>query len=343
MKKVDFLIIGQGLAGTCMAIELLRNNLSFQIIDNGKKNASTTANGIINPVTGQRFVKSWNYDLFLPFAKALYNYWEEHIKSKFFFERTILKLLPTALEANLYDVKVGMEGYEILLPVTKNEHPLLKAEYTGMMKGGFYLNCKEFTHCSREYFLSSDSLTEKTFDIDDVIVQENGFAYEDLFAEHIVFCQGYTADENPFFPHLPFVPTKGQIIQVKMDNFTSDTITQKNGILSPLEDGSFLMGATYEWAFTDDEPNEEGKTVLLEKLKQMINDYFTILQHTAAIRPTTKDRKPLIGRSERHPNAYILNGLGTKGVLMAPYLAQQVRQMAQGSIVPDDIIKWNRS
>ena len=343
MKKVDFLIIGQGLAGTCMAIELLRAKKSFIVIDDGKENASSIANGIINPITGQRFVKSWNYDLFLPIAKELYQYWEKALEQDFFYEKPILKLLPTPLEANLYEVKVNKEGYEKLLnKAKKNTNPYLKTAYTGCIQGGFYLDCLKFIRASRNYLLTGEHLLKKAFNFIQLESHENGFIYEHIHAKHLIFCQGYTGIENPFFPNLPFVPTKGQIMKVIMQSFTSEAIVQKNGILSPQQDGSFLMGATYEWNFEHDEPDESGKMELIEKLQQMVDDQYTVIQHTAAIRPTTKDRKPLLGRSEKHPNAYILNGLGTKGVLMAPYLAKEILQMVYND-VQDISLNWNRS
>ena len=65
----DYLIIGQGLAGSLLAWELIQRDCKVVIIDNGKENASQVAAGLINPITGMRFVKSADVDTLLPAAK----------------------------------------------------------------------------------------------------------------------------------------------------------------------------------------------------------------------------------------------------------------------------------
>ena len=73
MKKYNYIIVGQGLAGTLLAYFLLQAGQRVLIIDeNTEGGASAIAAGVINPVTGRRIVKSWRIDEFLPFAKNTY-------------------------------------------------------------------------------------------------------------------------------------------------------------------------------------------------------------------------------------------------------------------------------
>ena len=58
--KVDYLIIGQGLAGSLLAWELIQRRCSVVVVDNGNENASQIAAGLINPITGMRFVKYYS-------------------------------------------------------------------------------------------------------------------------------------------------------------------------------------------------------------------------------------------------------------------------------------------
>jgi len=39
------------------------------------------------------------------------------------------------------------------------------------------------------------------------------------------------------------------------------------------------------------------------------------------MRPTTPDRKPILGVHPQHAQAVVFNGLGTKGVSLAPYFS----------------------
>jgi glycine/D-amino acid oxidase-like deaminating enzyme len=48
------------------------------------------------------------------------------------------------------------------------------------------------------------------------------------------------------------------------------------------------------------------------------------------IRPTTIDRRPIIGCHPLYKNLVIFNGLGTKGVSLAPYFSAQVAQWLEG-------------
>ncbi|MCK5190677.1 MAG: FAD-binding oxidoreductase, partial [Methylococcales bacterium] len=91
--KIDYLIIGQGLAGSLLAWELLQRNKKVIIVDNSKENASLVAAGLINPVTGMRFVKSTNVDQLLPAAISYYHQLSQHFQQTFYVEKTLLRIL----------------------------------------------------------------------------------------------------------------------------------------------------------------------------------------------------------------------------------------------------------
>ena len=59
-------------------------------------------------------------------------------------------------------------------------------------------------------------------------------------------------------------------------------------------------------------------------LKELISCEFEVVEHLAGIRPTVKDRRPLLGRHYSEKNIYILNGFGTRGVLFAPYVSDKL-------------------
>ena len=50
--------------------------------------------------------------------------------------------------------------------------------------------------------------------------------------------------------------------------------------------------------------------------------YHSVLEQRSAVRPASYDRHPLLGQHDVHANAFCLNGLGSKGTLMAPRLAE---------------------
>ena len=58
--------------------------------------------------------------------------------------------------------------------------------------------------------------------------------------------------------------------------------------------------------------------MLVEKANAMLSSEVNVVNHIAGLRPTVKDRRPLIG--ELVSNLYSFNGMGTRGVLIAPLL-----------------------
>ena len=72
--QIDILIVGQGICGTMLSWFLNKAGKSFLVIDDNNANTpSKVAAGIINPVTGRRFVYSWMIDIVMPFAAETYN------------------------------------------------------------------------------------------------------------------------------------------------------------------------------------------------------------------------------------------------------------------------------
>ena len=45
---------------------------------------------------------------------------------------------------------------------------------------------------------------------------------------------------------------------------------------------------------------------------------FTVQDHLAAVRPTVRDRRMIIGGHPQRQDLFIFNGLGTKGASLAP-------------------------
>ena len=94
----------------------------------------------------------------------------------------------------------------------------------------------------------------------------------------------------------------------------------------PIGNDLYKVGATYDWKDKTNNPTAEGKKELVDKLKELISCDFEIVEHFAGVRPTVKDRRPLVGTHPIHPQLHVLNGLGTRGVMLGPYLANQLFQ-----------------
>jgi len=70
--SASWTIVGQGLAGTCLAWHLWRRGVPFRIVDRESGGSSRVAAGLINPVTGKNFEPTPRVADFLPEAIAFY-------------------------------------------------------------------------------------------------------------------------------------------------------------------------------------------------------------------------------------------------------------------------------
>ena len=73
MEKVDYLIVGQGIAGSLLAYELEQAGRRVLVLNEEKENTSSNkAAGIYNPITGRKLVKTWLADELFPGLEGYY-------------------------------------------------------------------------------------------------------------------------------------------------------------------------------------------------------------------------------------------------------------------------------
>ena len=86
--QTEYLLIGQGICGTMLSWFLHKEGKSFVIIDDGAKDtASRIAAGIINPVTGRRYVTTWMIETVMPFAIQCYKELENYLGTSLVHEK----------------------------------------------------------------------------------------------------------------------------------------------------------------------------------------------------------------------------------------------------------------
>jgi glycine oxidase len=349
MKVANYIIVGQGLAGTILAQTLLQEGKSVIVIDElGFSNASRIAAGLYNPVVFKRLVKSWLADDLLPFMDKFYPEAEQLVGTKFYFKKQILKPFAEEQEKILWLKKCNEEIGKYLGKNIYDDYlndiiynPLGASE---IIDAG-NLDTKLFLNSFRDYFKKKDLLLEEKFDYNSLIISENSVSYKNIQADKIIFCEGYMSLENPYFSWLPFKLTKGEIITIKLEEKYSipiDKVINKGVFILPLGNSTYKVGATYEWVDLSENPTEKGKSDLVDKLQKVIKIPFEIIDHQAGIRPTVNDRRPLIGMHPEHKSLGIFNGLGTKGVMLAPFFAKQFVDFLEHQLPLDKEADINR-
>ena len=97
----------------------------------------------------------------------------------------------------------------------------------------------------------------------------------------------------------------------------------------PLENHLYKVGATYNWQDKTNQKTEAGKLELLTSLKELITCDFEIVEHIAGVRPTVKDRRPLLGKHHLYNNLYILNGQSANHEFLGKTFNQREYQLCK--------------
>ena len=328
-SSVDYIITGQGLAGTLLAWFLEQRGRRCILFDAPEQTAaSTVAAGIINPITGRRFVKSWRIDDLLPFAKETYRQLEQELNLTIFHEHPLLRTLFNRGNENDWLARAADPAYQ---PYMNEEAELgnlpqltTPAFAYGGVRQAAQVDVGAVVNALRERWRSEGRLREEAFDYESLSVLADGLAYPDIRAERIVFCEGWRSRFNPFFNYLPFGGNKGEILRIRLPEGRIDRMLKHRVFIVPMADGTYWIGSTSENQFDSEQASPQGRSYLEDRLREALQTPFEIVDHQAAVRPTVKDRRPFLGSHPEYPRLFIFNGLGTKGASLAPFWAKHL-------------------
>lgn len=329
--EVDFLLIGQGLAGTALSYRIWENNLSFIVLDTPERNnSSRIAAGLYNPVTGKKMVRTWLADQLFPEIEPFYEKLENLLQKKFLVKKNIYRPFLSIEEQNEW---MGHSGDPLLQPYFEKIYssPLFEEVHNPfggiMLKNSGYLDINTLLDAYAEFLLSNKSLLQEEFEEEKLEILAEGVRYKGIIAKGIIYCNGLGAKESRFFANMPFAPVKGEILDLEQD-FYPEAIINRGVFRISLPNGLQRVGSTYTWHDLDEGPTERGKNELLEKLEKLIvNKKAEIQMHRSGIRPATKDRRPLLGKHPEHESVYIFNGFGAKGVSLVPYFSKMMMEL----------------
>ncbi len=325
---LDYLIVGQGIAGSASALELMFRNRSILAIDAGIKNSSSAlAAGIVNPITGRRLVKSWNIDELLPTAKRFYQKAEGLLNASFLQETKVLRVFLNNGERNDFTSKSADPQMKHYLSSEAADLPIgvLGDFGSGWIQPALRLKTPNYLSLLRTHLLQNKNLRAEAFDFTQFESNKSSLNYAGIEAKRIIFCEGKKVLENPFFQELPFSPAKGEFLIIETDECSFSHLIKKGIMLVPLEKANhYWVGATFDHHFIDEEKTEKGRTYLVEKLEKAIGNSYKILAQKVGVRPATKDRRPMIGCYSKDERIALFNGLGSKGVSLSPFLAKNL-------------------
>jgi glycine/D-amino acid oxidase-like deaminating enzyme len=369
--------VGAGLAGCAVAWQAHWRGWTVALVDRADKNsASRVAAGLVTPITGTRGAASWRWQEFFPDTKCFYQSVEHQCQMKFWYEAPALRIFGNPEECQLYrdrwldhasndardrlNVTMPNAGISVCEIDSHTDRTTIDGIHVPFglcsMAPAARLNTTAYIESTISYFQSLGMYFQCNIDIDQDVdvsrpesIQLNSLA---LQANRLVLCQGFAARENSFFDQLPLHPARGDILTIESHSVRCDHVIHGQAWIVPTGPTRFLVGATYDRQCLNDivDPHVANamryQHELVARWESMTSGTLRdrdhrMVDHRAAVRPASYDRHPLIGPHPLHPNLFCLNGLGSKGTLMAPRLAKLLLDSMDGQAI-DRSLLWTR-
>ena len=338
--SVDYIIVGSGLAGLMLCEQLRSRGKSFIVVSNISQQASVVASGLYNPVVLKRFNMAWHADKHVTEALSVYKKLEDHLNIKVDDQRPIYRIFNSIEEQNNWFLAADKPKLQqFLVPkIIENNNPNVRAPFGyGEVKYTGRVDTKLLLEAYRNDLKAKDLFIEESFDYSKLEVTHH-IRYKDIMAKKLIFAEGFGMKQNPFFNTLPLEGTKGELLVIHAQDLKLDVILKSSVFIIPIGNDHYLVGSTYAWNDYSNTPTESAKNELLEKLQKVISCAFKVMHHRAGIRPTVIDRRPLVGQHEQHKDLYLMNGLGSRGVLVAPTVAKDlIAHIEDGVPLPTEI------
>jgi glycine/D-amino acid oxidase-like deaminating enzyme len=343
---LDYIIVGQGIAGTIIGLELLKRGKKFIILDDEKKySSSKVAAGIFNPVTGKRKAKTWQAEVLFYYLRDFYPRLETELGVKVYYPKPVYMLFDSIEEQNSWAGRISDQAYKNLLTINLNNEKYQK--YINDPYGGIealisgYVDVQLLLETAKKKFVEAHSFRLGTFDYRQLKVGPDSVEYLDIVADRLIFCEGSDLFQNPYFSWLPINRVKGELLTLEVD-YIPDVIFNKNIFILPINSQKCLAGATYEWDDLGPETTSKAREELISKIDLLLKIPYKIVDQRAGIRPATKDRRPFLGVHPKHKNTFVFGGLGTKGVSIVPYYADHFLEFVENQKELDNDVNISR-
>jgi glycine/D-amino acid oxidase-like deaminating enzyme len=325
-KKVDYLIIGQGLVGTWLSYYALQAGKTCMVVnDSHTPAASQVASGVINPVTGRRIVQTWMIDIFLPFALKAYTDLGAQLNATIVKEAPVVLIHPSLQMQESFEYRFEHDNVYLQKKSASDFEAYMHTPYgTGQINQTVWIDLNLMIRGWRQQLINNAQYIDAKFAIADLQINSDSVTWNSIDANRVIFCDGLGSMENPYFEMLPFAPNKGEALIVEIKGLPNQAIYKNNITIVPWKDQLFWVGSNYEWDFKDASPSEDFRTKMEATLIQLLKIPFTVMDHIAGIRPANQERRPFVGLHPSYPSIGICNGMGTKGCSLAPYFANQL-------------------
>lgn len=317
----DVLILGRGIAGAVLAEACRMRGLSFHVFDRKREgNASMAAGGAVNPVVLRRDVPCWRASELMHFSRTFYGALQERTGITCWHPMPLVKIFPTPNEVKQW-VRAMAEPATAPFIASRPEPeidaaPLHIPHGYGTVTEAAWLDLPMLLEIQRAELMRNGELTERDVDGTEIRVSPEGVRVGDVQGRWLVRCKG------PFANDAGLAPVKGETLTVRIPGLHLTRMVHGGAGLLPMGGELYRIGATFKWTDVWEGPTEEARTFLLGKLESLVKAPIEVIAQHAGVRPAVRDRRPILGKTGAHEA--VLNGLGARGVLLAPWCAEHL-------------------
>lgn len=327
---LDYLIVGLGLAGISFAEQLEKNGKSHTVISDDSQISSAVAGGLYNSVILKRFTLAWKAKEQLDRAIPFYTGLEKKLGITLNHKLPVYRRFASVAEQNAWFEAADKPGLEMFLSprIHPNRNPHINAPFGyGEVMGTGRIDTALLITSYKEYLRKKQMFLAERFDYETLQIGKDHVRYfsrdgRELRARRIVFAEGFGMKQNPFFQDLPMQGSKGEYLFIKAPELREQSAIKSSVFVIPEGEATYRVGANYGRDDKTNIPTEAARNELLKKWEDLVRCDYEVVDQIAGVRPTVKDRRPLVGRHPEHHRLYVLNGFGSRGVLIAPYAAE---------------------
>lgn len=335
----DVIIIGQGLAGTVLSETLAQRGKRVMMFDAPLPGrASQVAAGLVNPVSLRRTVLTWRASEMLAIAGAFYRDLGLQYDTVFWHPTPLAVLFPTAQEAGIWQMRMKDPEMTRFLRIDTSADPALdqlpQPYGRGLVDRCAWVDVPKLLDAHRRQATTAGELEERRIGPTDIEHLADGVGVHGRTAPLLIHCGG------PFAQAEGLVQVKGEGLTVRIPELHSTKAIHRGVFILPMGHDVYRVGSTFAWNDVWNGPTEEARRSLLDRLERLVQREIEVLDHWCGVRPASKDRRPILGRIGKHE--VVFNGLGSRGVILAPWCAQHLCDHLFEGAELDEVVRPDR-
>jgi len=324
---VDYIIVGQGIAGALLSYELYKAGKQFVVIDNANpKSASLTAAAILNPLAGKHWRLSPDASSTMDKAVNTYRGLEDLLQIKVLHNRPLCIFFKSEEERKSFEDQAAIASQHLSVRKENANSHFSFENGMGRVDNVCQIDAINLLQSWRHFLVQRQAYLQEAFDLQELLFDDDSIRYKGISARKIIFCQGANAINNPFTNHLPFTSNRGEALLLRIPDLSDEFVYHHEYRLAPFRENLFWLGSNYKWQFDDMNPDKLWRDAALSSLKNWLKLPFEFVEHLVAERPTTAGQKVF---AELHPDNKCVgyfNGLGTRGFSAGPKWAHKMLQ-----------------